>query len=71
MFKLDKLRFARIPDINRDARMNDTRQIKILHADKAKDLDAGNLVNVFSSSPDSCLGTNNTSPDGLVFVEFS
>ena len=64
-------RFARIPDVNRDLRMEDTRQIKILHANRTDDLDAGELNNVFSTSPDECLGTNTTSPDGLVFFEFA
>ena len=63
--------FARIPDINRDQQMGDTRKIKILHTDEAVKLDAGNLKNVFSSSPDDCLGIEMTNPDdNLKFYEF-
>ena len=70
-FKIYKFRFARIPDINRDEQMGDTRQIKILHADQVENLDADNLNNVFSSSPSECLGIKNTnSTDGLVYYEF-
>ena len=51
--------------------MSDAREIKILHADQAAKLDAGNLNNVFTSSPNDCRGTRNTnSDDGLVYYEF-
>ena len=51
--------------------MGDTRKIKILHTDEAVKLDAGNLKNVFSSSPDDCLGIEMTNPDdNLKFYEF-
>ena len=63
--------FARIPDINRDPHMGDTRKIKILHTNKAVQLDAGNLKDVFSTSPDDCLGTEKTNPDdNLKYYEF-
>ena len=64
-------RFARIPDINRDSKMNDNRQIKILQADQSENLVAGGPLNVFSSSPDTCRGTERTSTDGLKFYDFS
>ena len=68
-------RFARIPDINRDLHMSDDRQIKILHRNRTDDLVAGfdkdGSIDFFSRSPDSCLGTKNTSPDGLIFYDFS
>ena len=70
------LRFARIPDINRDPSMNDDRKITILHKDHTKKLREGferdNSIDFFSESKDTCNGTKATNPnDGLVYYEFS
>ena len=55
--------------------MGDDRQIKILHADLTEDLvsgfEADESIDFFSKSPETCRGAMNTSPDGLVFYEFS